>query len=149
MQRPQDKPILYKPEEPVEERTYVFENPSKAEEEPKEKVSNLDDEFAIGNEISADQIINEEGLMEVRKTKERLEQQARERKREIRQRIDTLTPEELDVMQKMVAGMLNKVIAGEMLISLRTVETRRHRVFEKMQVGSLAELVRMVVEAGD
>ena len=77
------------------------------------------------------------------------QQQARERKREIRQRLDTLTPEELDVMQKMVAGMLNKVIAGEMLISLRTVETRRHRVFEKMQVGSLAELVRMVVEAGD
>lgn len=82
-------------------------------------------------------------------TQDTQQQEVRERKRDIRRRLDTLTPEELDVMQKMVGGMLNKVIAGEMLISLRTVETRRHRVFEKMQVGSLAELVRMVVEVGD
>ncbi|HCW07594.1 MAG TPA: cell division protein FtsZ, partial [Cytophagales bacterium] len=82
VQRPQEKPILNKPEEPVEERTYVFENPSKTEEQPKEKI--FDDEFAIGNEISADQIINDEGLMEVRRTKERLEQQARERREKLK-----------------------------------------------------------------
>lgn len=41
---------------------------------------------------------------------------------------------------------LNKVIANELLISLRTVETRRDKVQEKMKADSLAELVRMVVE---
>src|SRR5260221_9944288 len=82
VQRPQDKPILNKPEEPIEERTYVFQNP-KAEEENEEKFIE-EDEFKIGNEISADQVINEEGMMEVRKTKERLEQQARERRERLK-----------------------------------------------------------------
>ena len=82
VQRPQDKPILNKPEEPIEERTYVFQNP-KAEEENEEKFIE-EDEFKIGNEISADQVINEEGLMELRKTKERLEQQARERRERLK-----------------------------------------------------------------
>ncbi len=65
---------------------------------------------------------------------------------DIKRRLATLTPEEYEVMQRMVAGTLNKVIANEMLISMRTVETRRHKVLEKMQADSLAELVRMVVE---
>ena len=69
------------------------------------------------------------------------------RKTELKKRLATLSPEEYDVMQRMVAGKLNKVVANELLISLRTVETRRHRVLEKMQADSLAELVRMVVEA--
>lgn len=38
------------------------------------------------------------------------------------------------------------MIANELLISLRTVETRRYKVLEKMKADSLAELVRMVVE---
>lgn len=65
---------------------------------------------------------------------------------DIKRRLATLTPEEYEVMQRMVAGKLNKVIANELLISLRTVETRRHKVLEKMKADSLAELVRMVVE---
>ena len=65
---------------------------------------------------------------------------------DIKRRLATLSPEEYEVMQRMVAGKLNKVIANELLISLRTVETRRHKVLEKMQADSLAELVRMVVE---
>ena len=69
------------------------------------------------------------------------------RKTELKKRLATLSPEEYEVMQRMVAGKLNKVVANELLISLRTVETRRHRVLEKMQADSLAELVRMVVEA--
>lgn len=80
-----------------------------------------------------------------------LERDATQRKsltsrQEIKRRLATLTPEEYEVMQRMVAGKLNKVIANELLISLRTVETRRHKVLEKMQADSLAELVRMVVE---
>jgi cell division protein FtsZ len=43
-----------------------------------------DDEFDVGKEISTDQIINEEGMMEVRKTKQRLEQQAKERREKLK-----------------------------------------------------------------
>lgn len=76
------------------------------------------------------------------------QRQARTRRQEIEQRLATLTQEEYEVMQRMIAGKLNKVIASELLISLRTVETRRHKVLEKMLAESLAELVRMVVEVG-
>lgn len=71
---------------------------------------------------------------------------ARTLQQDIKRRLATLSPEEYEVMQRMVAGKLNKVIANELLISLRTVETRRHKVLEKMKADSLAELVRMVVE---
>lgn len=84
VQRPQDKPILNKPEEPKEERTYVFQNPVKNEEKEEQKVYEEEDEFKIGNEISADQVLDEEGMMQVRKTKERLEQQARERREKLK-----------------------------------------------------------------
>jgi len=43
-----------------------------------------EDDFGIGKEISADQIVNEEGLMELRKTKERLEQQAKARREKLK-----------------------------------------------------------------
>ena len=82
VQRPQDKPVLNKPEESIEERTYVFQNPIKEEEKEEKFVE--DDEFKIGNEVSADQVIDEDGLMQVRKTKERLEQQARERREKLK-----------------------------------------------------------------
>ena len=55
-------------------------------------------------------------------------------------------PEEREVMEGMIAGQLNKMIANQLEISLRTVESRRHNVIEKLQVKSLAELVRLVVE---
>ncbi len=74
------------------------------------------------------------------------QRQSQARQEEIKRRLAGLTQEEYEVMQRMVAGKLNKVIANELLISLRTVETRRHKVLEKMQADSLAELVRMVVE---
>lgn len=70
----------------------------------------------------------------------------RTHEQDLKHRLATLTSEEYEVMQRMVAGKLNKVIANELLISLRTVETRRHKVLEKMHADSLAELVRMVVE---
>ena len=43
-----------------------------------------EDDFGIGKEISADQIVNEEGLMELRKTRERLEQQANARREKLK-----------------------------------------------------------------
>jgi FixJ family two-component response regulator len=52
-------------------------------------------------------------------------------------------------MEGMVAGRLNKQIADDLGISMKTVEQHRSRVMEKLRVDSLAELVRMVVLAGD
>lgn len=62
------------------------------------------------------------------------------------QRFEQLKPEELVVMQGVIDGQLNKVIAKELSISLRTVETRRHNVLEKVGVASVPELVRIYVE---
>ena len=44
-----------------------------------------------------------------------------------------------------MAGLSNKKIAKELDVSVRTVESRRHKLFEKMQAGSVAELVRLVL----
>jgi FixJ family two-component response regulator len=68
---------------------------------------------------------------------------------EIRTRRETLTPSERQVLQLMVEGMPNKTIALRMDVSERTVENRRHEIFLKMQANSVAELVRMVIEADE
>ena len=60
-----------------------------------------------------------------------------------RQRLDSLTPREREVMTQVVAGLPNKVIAQDLEISQRTVEIHRARVMHKMQVRSIAELVRV------
>ena len=73
---------------------------------------------------------------------------ARARLAEIQARIDSLTARESDVMAGMVAGRLNKQIAEDLGISIKTVEQHRARVMEKLQVDSLAELVRLVVGMG-
>lgn len=58
-------------------------------------------------------------------------------------RIAQLTERERQVLDLLVAGKPNKVIAYELAISPRTVEIHRARVMDKMQAHSLAELVRM------
>jgi FixJ family two-component response regulator len=63
----------------------------------------------------------------------------------IAKRLATLTPREREVMQLVVRGKANKVIAGDLNLSQRTVEIHRARVMEKMQAASLAHLVRMVL----
>jgi FixJ family two-component response regulator len=68
---------------------------------------------------------------------------------DVQGRLDCLTARERDVMEGMVAGRLNKQIADDLGISMKTVEQHRSRVMEKLRVDSLAELVRMVVLAGD
>ena len=60
-------------------------------------------------------------------------------------RFDTLTESERSVMEAMVDGKSNKVIASELLMGLRTVELRRANVLKKTKAQSLAELVRMCV----
>lgn len=58
---------------------------------------------------------------------------------------ERLTPRETEVMELMVAGKLSKQIADTLDVSPRTVEIHRARVMEKMEAGSLADLVRMVL----
>jgi two-component system response regulator FixJ len=65
----------------------------------------------------------------------------------IRQRIGELTPREREVLDLVTKGRANKVIAGDLSVSQRTVEIHRARVMEKMGASSLAHLVRMVIEA--
>lgn len=63
---------------------------------------------------------------------------------ESRARLDSLTEREREVMQRVVAGKLNKVIADELHISMRTVEVHRARVFSKLGVRSAAELATLL-----
>jgi len=67
---------------------------------------------------------------------------------ELQARLDSLTPRERDVLQWLVAGKSNKVIAFELSISPRTVEIHRARVMDKMRADSLPSLVRMALAAG-
>ena len=57
--------------------------------------------------------------------------------------LETLTPREYEVMTYVITGMLNKQIAGELSISEETVKIHRGRVMQKLEVGSVAELVRL------
>jgi two-component system response regulator FixJ len=67
---------------------------------------------------------------------------------DITQRIESLTPRELEVMHLVVEGKPNKVIAHSLGISQRTVEIHRSRVMEKMRAESVPHLVQMVIRAG-
>jgi two-component system response regulator TtrR len=69
----------------------------------------------------------------------------RERDGAIAHRLEQLTQRESEVMRLVVAGKLNKQIADELEISMKTVEAHRARVMEKMGVRTLAELVKAVM----
>ena len=63
---------------------------------------------------------------------------------EIRKRLATLTPRETEVMQRVVDGQSNKVIAMDLGVSQRTVEIHRANIMQKMRTRSVAMLVRAV-----
>jgi two-component system response regulator FixJ len=64
----------------------------------------------------------------------------------IQERLTSLTPREREVLTLVTSGKPNKVMAGDLGVSQRTVEIHRARVMEKMGASSLAQLVRMVMD---
>lgn len=77
--------------------------------------------------------------------RQKLQQQ---RLQELRNRLDQLTPREREVLGLVTQGKLNKEIADELGIHERTVKLHRTSMTTKLQVHSVAELVRLVLEAG-
>jgi RNA polymerase sigma factor (sigma-70 family) len=71
----------------------------------------------------------------------------RQRKRIACKRLGQLTQREREVLDLVVAGKMNREIAESLDISIKTVEAHRARLMEKLEVGSLAELVQTVVSA--
>lgn len=66
----------------------------------------------------------------------------------VKKHIHDLTPRELQVMQMIVEGKANKVIAIELQLSQRTIEVHRKNVMQKLEAHSLAELVRIITQTG-
>lgn len=80
--------------------------------------------------------------------RDRVERRRRMELAELRTRYESLTPREREVMALVVTGLLNKQAAAELGISEITVKVHRAQVMRKMQVESLADLVRMAERLG-
>lgn len=80
--------------------------------------------------------------------KDSAERQREEEKVAIRERVESLTPRERQVMNLLVVGQRNKQIAAELGASERTIKIHRSRVMEKMQAESIPDLVLMAQVVG-
>jgi two-component system response regulator FixJ len=76
------------------------------------------------------------------------EREARNKQRDLRARLDTLTEREREVLAHVVQGRLNKQIAWDLGIHERTVKLHRTAITTKLNVQSVAELTRLTQEAG-
>ena len=109
------------------------------------------DEALIGlwRDRDGDRQMDSGGLMEqlIERIHECLEIDSMRREKQVRhnkysQHLAQLTPREYEVMELMVSGKMNKVIAADLDISQRTVEDHRAKVLEKLQAKSIADVVR-------
>ena len=64
---------------------------------------------------------------------------------ELQKRVATLTPRERDVMALVTTGLLNKGIASTLGTVEKTIKAHRANIMRKMQAGSIAELVRIMI----
>ena len=80
--------------------------------------------------------------------RDRVARQQRARNADLRRRYESLGPREREVLKCVVSGMLNKQIADELGATERTIKFHRGHIMRKMQVRSLAELVRMAEALG-
>jgi len=78
--------------------------------------------------------------------KDRANRDALNQRGQIRERLESLTPREREVLTLVIAGKQNKIMAADLKVSQRTVEIHRARVMEKMGATSLAQLVRMMMD---
>ncbi|WP_019645943.1 response regulator transcription factor [Novispirillum itersonii] len=88
------------------------------------------------------------------RVREAMERDARDRRQrqeeeDARRRADSLSPREREVMLLIAEGLSNKHVALRLDIGVRTVETHRARVMEKMGVGSVSELARLALLLGE
>lgn len=75
------------------------------------------------------------------------ERRSRDRSMDARRRLDALTRREREVALLVAQGRLNKQVAGDLGISQRTVEVHRQKLMRKLGADSVADLVRIVVDA--
>ena len=80
--------------------------------------------------------------------RDRARRAGEERIDELRSRLLTLTPREREVLHLVIAGRLNKQIAGELGVSEMTVKIHRRHMMRKMQASRIVELVRMADQLG-
>jgi FixJ family two-component response regulator len=73
---------------------------------------------------------------------------ARDHRRELRERYERLTPRERQVLSHLITGQLNKQAAADLNIVERTVKLHRARIFEKLGTDSMAGLTRIAIELG-
>src|SRR4029077_6425317 len=95
--------------------------------------------------------VHDEDLLAAVRTaieKDRARRQEQAELSEIRARLATLTPREREVLEYVVAGKLNKQIAGDLGTVEQTVKVHRAHVMQKMKVHSVAELVGLTQRCG-
>ena len=73
---------------------------------------------------------------------------AQERINSVKERLSTLTPREMEVLNYVLKSTANKIIAAELGISIKTVELHRSNLMTKMKASSVTELVRLALIAG-
>jgi FixJ family two-component response regulator len=73
---------------------------------------------------------------------------ARAHQKDLQLRYERLTPREREVFLHLIGGQLNKQVAADLEITERTIKMHRANIFQKLEVGSMAEMARMAVDLG-